>query len=315
MSGDPLVHGVLAVNKPADRSSHDVVQHVRRLLQQRSIGHTGTLDLLAEGVLVLCLGRATKIARFLTDCDKEYEATITLGLASETFDREGITADMTPSETPVLSSADWEKVLDDFRGTITQTVPPYSAVRVDGERLYRISRRGETADLPSREITVHELHLVEHTRSAVRLRIVCSKGTYIRSLAHDLGQRLGCGAYLSALRRTVVGPFRLGRAHTLPTIEQAVRDNRFVDLLTPIEDALPFGAIRVKDEFSERVLTGIIPGPNDVEEIEGAFVAGDRVMLKDNHGTALAVATARCASDHLAAEKDAGLIDYIRVLQ
>jgi tRNA pseudouridine55 synthase len=315
MAGDQLTHGVLAVNKPADRSSHDVVQHVRRLLKQRSIGHTGTLDLLAEGVLVLCLGRATKIARFLSDFDKEYEATITLGLTSETFDREGIRPDMTPADPPEITDTELDRILDDFRGTITQTVPPYSAVRVDGERLYRISRRGEIADLPSREISIHELHLIERSRATIRLRVVCSKGTYIRSLAHDLGQRLGCGAYLSALRRTAVGPFRIERAHSLAILEQAVRDGRFADLLTSLEQALPFGAIRVKDEFSERVLTGTVPRPADVADVEGPFGPGDRVMLKDNRGAALAVATARCASDNLAADKDAGLIDYIRVLQ
>ena len=232
--------GALAIDKPVGPTSHDVVARVRRALGERRIGHTGTLDPLASGLLLLVLGRATRLARFLTASDKTYEAEIRLGVATDTYDALGAPT-TAPYAGPMPSSADVERALEAFRGTFLQQPPAYSAKKIDGQRSYKLARANRStrpalpaypappADpgLPANpvlpapvSVTAHAIDLTACDGDVVTLRVDCSSGFYVRSLAHDLGQRLGTGAHLTALRRTRSGGCTLASALTLHRLEQ-----------------------------------------------------------------------------------------------
>lgn len=200
----PAHTGVLKVDKPAGVTSHDVVQTVRRQLGQRQVGHTGTLDPMATGLLVLTLGRATRIGRFLEATEKAYTGTVVLGRATDTYDAEGQVVD----EAPVGSiSADRiEQTVAGFQGPLVQRVPVFSAVKVDGERLHARARRGDEVQAPERSVHIHHLRVVAWSSPRLDLEVVCSKGTYIRTLAVQIGEAFGLPAHLGRLRRTRVGP-------------------------------------------------------------------------------------------------------------
>ncbi|NPV48825.1 MAG: tRNA pseudouridine(55) synthase TruB [Armatimonadetes bacterium] len=226
------MHGFLLVLKPPGMTSHDVVQFARRTFGTRAVGHTGTLDPAAAGLLVLTLGCATRLGEFLLDCDKAYRAEIILGLTSDTGDAEGaVTATgsaigVTPERVAT--------VLDSLTGAITMRPPAHSAVSVGGQRLHRLARAGQAIEAPPRAVTVHALKLLEFLpgeRALLRLDVVCSKGTYVRSLAQMIGERLAVGGVLSALLRTQVGPHRLEQAATL----EEIAANPLGHLLTPLE--------------------------------------------------------------------------------
>lgn len=204
--------GLIVIDKPAGPTSHDVVGRLRRLSGLRRIGHAGTLDPLASGVLLVCLGRATRFVEYLVGLDKVYETTIRLGQATTTYDAEG---EITLEQPVTAAEADIAAALHAFRGHIRQRVPPFSAVKQDGRPLYKRARRGETIDLPEREVTIHALDLVAFNPPLLTLRVASSSGTYIRSLAHDLGAALGCGGHVVALRRAAVGRFTLADAVAL----------------------------------------------------------------------------------------------------
>lgn len=219
----PGMHGVLVVAKPAGPTSHDVVALVRRLAGTRRIGHGGTLDPFASGVLPLFLGGATRVVEYHLGDDKAYRATICFGANSTTDDLDG---DLTPIEAPAPDRAAVEAGLTAMLGVQLQRPPAYSAVQVGGRRAYAMARAGETVDLPPRQVTLHSLDLLEWdaTDPARPIAIVdvrCSAGTYVRALARDLGERLGSGAYLGALVRSASGPFRLDDAHPLDRIRDA----------------------------------------------------------------------------------------------
>lgn len=221
--------GLLVLDKPVGPTSHDVVSRVRRLAGLRRVGHAGTLDPLASGVLLVCVGRTTRLVEYLVGLDKVYETTIRLGQATTTYDAEGeVTA-----ERPVsLSEAEIAAALDGFRGTIRQRVPPYSAVKQGGQPLYKRARRGEEFELPQREVTIHALDLLAYEPPLLSLRVASSSGVYIRSLAHDLGQALDCGGHVTALRRTAVGRF------TLAVALDALTPESFAARLLPPEAAV-----------------------------------------------------------------------------
>lgn len=211
------IEGVLSIDKPAGLTSHDVVARVRFVSGIRRVGHTGTLDPLATGLLIVCLGRATRLAEFLTGQKKEYLATIRLGRVTNTFDAEGTIV----AEKPVnVSKIQLLAALDQFRGKIKQIPPMYSAVKVDGQPLYRRARQGKVIDRPAREVTIFELDLLSWQSPDVQVRLVCSSGTYVRVIAHDLGQSLGCGAYLMGLRRTAVGNHSVETAIPLADLQK-----------------------------------------------------------------------------------------------
>ena len=213
--------GVLVVDKPSGMTSFDVVRSIKRASGVRRIGHGGTLDPMASGVLPICLGEATKLAQFLLDADKEYEATVRFGVETDTYDADGVeTRRVDPSG---LSEAAVLEALGQFRGETRQKAPVYSALKRDGEPLYAYARRGEAVDPPERMVTIHELVLRQFAGpEAVSLWVRCSKGTYIRSLAFDLGRALGFGAHLTVLRRTRSGPFALAAARPLPDLVAAL---------------------------------------------------------------------------------------------
>jgi tRNA pseudouridine55 synthase len=280
------MHGVLVVDKPAGPTSFDVVRIVRGLLKVKKAGHTGTLDPMATGVLPICLGDATKVAGFITEGDKAYDAVIRLGAETDTLDAMGkVTAE---ALVPVLSEDLLEGALAGFRGVLQQVPPMYSAVKIAGKRLYEHARAGEEVAREPRQVTVHELKLRDYSSTEVTLSVRCSKGFFVRSLAQELGRALGTYGHLKALRRTQSGPFTLAQAlplGELPALwgasggpEQVARR------LVPLQDALSeMPAVQVPAELAVKVAHGV--------PIEGLVPSG-RVRVLDPQGQLLAIAEA-----------------------
>jgi tRNA pseudouridine55 synthase len=211
------IEGLLCLDKPAGQSSHDIVNAVRRWAGIKRVGHAGTLDPLATGLLLVCLGRATRLLEYLVGQPKSYLATVQLGQETSTYDAEGEVL----AEHPVdVSHERMTAALDHFRGAIRQQAPLYSAVKVGGQPLYRFARKGQSVTRPARTVTIHQLDILAWEGSVLELRINCSSGTYVRSIAHDLGRELGCGAFLSGLRRTAVGRFSVEDAMPLAALDQ-----------------------------------------------------------------------------------------------
>lgn len=228
--------GILNVDKPAGLTSHDVVEAVRRLAGQRKVGHAGTLDPLATGVLVICLGQATRMAEYLMAGRKRYRATIVLGTTTDTYDADGQVVsrggrvDFGPDEI--------KAALASFVGPIEQAPPLYSALKRRGQPLHRLARRGEAVALEPRLVEIDEIVLLDWTPPALICEVACSPGTYIRSLAHDLGRRLNSGAYLAALVRLRSGRFTLEEAVSLERLEEAFQHGREKEYLLPVDEAL-----------------------------------------------------------------------------
>ena len=198
------MEGILNIDKPEGMTSHDVVNRVRRACGLRRVGHAGTLDPLATGVLVVCVGRATRLAEYVVGQPKEYVAVVRLGQTTDTYDADGTILE----ERPVSAdSATIQTALQQFTGPIEQIPPMYSAIKRDGKPLYKLARQGIEVERKARAITIYNLTLEDRTENDITLRVACSTGTYIRSLAHDLGEVLGCGGHIVALRRTRVGSF------------------------------------------------------------------------------------------------------------
>lgn len=209
--------GLLNIDKPAGITSHDVVQRVRRISGIRRVGHAGTLDPLATGVLLVCVGRATRLIEYVMGRPKTYVATLRLGQTTDTFDAEGAIVD----ERPVaVDEGAIQAALPAFRGEIEQYAPAFSAVKREGVPLYRLARQGVEVERPLRHVTIYALDVVNWQTPFLTLRVACSTGTYVRSLAHDLGQTLGCGAHITALRRTAIGQFQVEDAVTLEALAE-----------------------------------------------------------------------------------------------
>ncbi|MBA3469006.1 MAG: tRNA pseudouridine(55) synthase TruB [Herpetosiphonaceae bacterium] len=229
------MNGFLNIDKPAGMTSTDVVRRVRRLAGQKRVGHGGTLDPLATGVLPIALGLATRLLEYMLEEEgKSYLATVQLGSTTDTDDAEG--AIIATAPVPPLDLATLEATLQPFRGTITQIPPRYAAIRVDGRRLYEYARAGEVVAIPARTVTIEQLDLLEWTADTLVIQVACSKGTYIRSLARDLGASLGCGAHLTALRRTQAGVFDLATA--VPLADLLDNPDRLASALLPPTAAL-----------------------------------------------------------------------------
>ncbi len=227
------VDGVLLFDKPSCMTSNSALQVVRRLFSAAKGGHTGTLDPMATGLLPLCFGEATKFSADLLDADKTYEADVLFGMTTDTGDADGEVVQRSEIR---FVLADLEAALQLFRGPISQVPPMHSALKRDGQPLYRLARQGIEVEREPREVTIRELQLLEFSGDRCRLHVTCSKGTYIRVLAEDIGKRLGCGAHLTALRRVAVGPLRIDEAHTLDDLNALVEEERNGCLLPP--DAL-----------------------------------------------------------------------------
>ena len=228
------ISGILLLDKPAGLTSNRALQEVKHLFQARKAGHTGSLDPLATGLLPLCLGEATKVSQFLLESDKRYWAAIRLGQSTTTYDAEGEVV----AERPVnLTRAAIETALTGFRGEIQQVPPLYSAIKQGGQRLYALARAGIEVDRPPRPVIIHELRLLDWCGDRLELEIACSKGTYIRSLAHDLGELLGCGGHVTALRRLAMGGFVLEQAISLEALKNLPETARLAQLI-PGDQAL-----------------------------------------------------------------------------
>jgi tRNA pseudouridine55 synthase len=281
--------GALVIDKPAGMTSHDVVAAARRALGTKRIGHTGTLDPLATGLLVLLVGRATRLSQFLVLDEKEYVADVRLGLSTPTYDAEGLEAgggEEPGGIRPQPDAAAIDRALEAFRGTFLQTPPPFSAKKVAGRRAYEHARRQEPVELAPVQVTVRELErLPSADPMRLRLRIVVSSGFYVRSLAHDLGQQLGCGAHLEALRRTRVGRFGLERAVTIDRMGEGAAVLELNDLLGDLPQAT------LAEHGVRRVGHGQAIGPRDLRGGLPAEGTGDRVRLLDGAGRLVAVAT------------------------
>lgn len=226
--------GVLLLDKDSGISSNAALQRAKRLLGCRKAGHTGSLDPLASGLLPICLGEATKLAGFLLDTDKRYQVTVRLGVTTASGDAEGDVIDRKP--VPVLSPESVEPILEQFRGPILQVPPMYSALKYQGRRLYDLARRGIEVERPPRPVEIYELSLLRCRGDWLDLNVHCSKGTYIRSLAEDIGRALGCGGHVELLRRTAVGTLDIASADTLAELERMGYADRLARLRPP--DAL-----------------------------------------------------------------------------
>ena len=233
---DSPLHGILLVDKPAGWTSHDVVAKVRRLTGQRRIGHTGTLDPAATGLLVLCLGQATRLVEYITAHDKRYTGEIVLGAKTTTDDAEGDAIETQPA--PALSAADLRDLEARFTGDLRQVPPAFSAVSVAGKRSYAVARKGGAIDLPPRPVTVHQLELQPVAPDRIAIDVHCGPGTYIRSIARDIGDALGCGAHLASLRRHGSGTFRLEDAWTLDEVETIASAGRIAEILLPADEGM-----------------------------------------------------------------------------
>jgi len=286
--------GVLVIDKPSGPTSFDVVRQVRALLKVKKAGHTGTLDPMATGVLPICLGEATKVAGFITEGDKAYEATVLLGVETDTQDAQGkVTAE---APVPPLTAPLLETALAPFRGTFEQVPPMYSAVKVAGKRLYELARAGEEIERAGRQVTVYELTLRDFSSNRLKLSVRCSKGFFVRTLAYDIGRALGCGAHLEALRRTMSGPFTLAQALPLAELPAMAQDRAAVARkLLPLSDALShLSSLSVSAAEAARVIHGV---PLEAPPLPG------RIRVLGPDGALLAVA-----------EVVKGRLSYLRVL-
>ncbi len=230
------ISGVLVVDKPTGLTSHDVVQIIRKGTNIRRAGHTGTLDPRASGVLVILLGPAVRLSEYVSASDKRYQAVLRLGASTDTYDADGRVVSSAPTEH--ITEEQFDTELQTFVGEIEQTPPPYSAVKVQGRKAYEMAREGEEVDLAPRKIHVYSLELLEWAPPEAVIDVYCSSGTYVRSLAHDLGNKLGCGAHLVGLRRTKSGRFTLRDAVPLRKLREAFETGTWYQHLIPAAEAL-----------------------------------------------------------------------------
>ena len=247
--------GAIVIDKPEGWTSHDVVGKARRIVGMKKIGHLGTLDPIATGVLPLVLGRATRLAQFYTRSDKIYEGVIRFGWSTVSYDR---ASEATSEKTePQLDRATLEQALERFRGEFMQTPPPVSAKKVEGRRAYQLARESVAVELAPVPVEVFELTLLDLTGPLARVRAHCSGGTYLRSIAHDLGRLLGCGAHLENLRRLASGEFEIAQARTIPQLESLAAGERLIDALVPAAQMLPgMAAVFVDDLTAGQIRNG-----------------------------------------------------------
>lgn len=270
------VHGIFLLNKPAGLSSNQALQIVKRLYAARKAGHTGSLDPLATGLLPICLGEATKFAGFLLDADKAYTTTLRLGVRTDTGDAEGRVTATAPVH---VTREQLDAALAHLRGEILQTPPMYSALKHRGQTLYTLARQGLEVERTPRRVTIHQLTLVQHEDAHVVLNVRCSKGTYIRVLAEDIGHRLGCGAHVRTLHRTATGPFTSAAMMTLEALRAAAERDfaKIEELLLPPDSALTaFPSVTLSAETAQRLQHGQIVSVEDAPVGSRVRVYGSR---------------------------------------
>ena len=280
--------GILIIDKPEGLTSHDVVARVRRALHTKRVGHTGTLDPLATGVLVLLIGKATRLAQFLDKDEKEYEAVIQFGFETDTGDKTGMrTAECGLRNEEIaerLDTTDWEKVLSEFRGEIEQVPPMYSAKKQAGKKLYELARQGKKVERKPIKLFIKEIELLDNEEirnpnSQIRIRTVCSAGTYIRTLAEDIGRHLGIGAHVTELRRTRAGEFGLSQSFELDKLDASTLK------LLPIEEAVShLPEFVLNDDRVEKTRNGL-----STKSDAGSFETGQPIRMVDNSKRVIAI--------------------------
>lgn len=279
-------NGLLLVDKPAGITSHDVVDRIRRAIGQRRIGHTGTLDPGATGLLVMCLGQATRLSEYLTDLDKVYEGIMRLGLETSSYDLDGETVAERP--VPALDMEAIQTVCNGFVGDILQIPPMMSAVKVGGKRLYKIARQGEVVERQPRPVKVFSFDVLSYTAPDAGIRVRCGSGTYVRSLCHETGQLLGCGAALAGLRRTAVGRYSV--ADALP-VDELDGPDIVASRIIPMDSALDLPEVRVDRAREVIVTTGGAVAVDNSEDGTPPVREG-LVQIKNASGKLIALGTA-----------------------
>ena len=279
MNMQNAISGVLVVDKPVGLTSHDVVQIIRKGTNIRRAGHTGTLDPRASGVLVILIGPAVRLSEYVSASDKRYQAVVRLGTRTDTYDADGRVVSTSPVN---ITEQQFEDALKQFIGTIEQVPPPYSAVKIKGRKAYEMAREGEEVDLSPRTIQVYNLELLEWAPPEAVIDVYCSSGTYVRSLAHDLGEALGCGAHLVGLRRTKSGRFTLRDAVPLRKLREHFENGTWSQLLIPAAEALSdWPAVELTSDQMEAVRHGHrVPGNSSQGKLaRGISEQGELVAL------------------------------------
>ena len=276
------MNGILLVDKPSGMTSHDVVDRIRKAANMRRIGHTGTLDPAATGLLILCLGNATRLSEFLTGLDKVYEGTMRFGIITDSYDLDGKVVEERP--VPTLTPEQIQEAFDAFTGDIMQVPPMVSAVKVGGERLYKLARKGEIVEREPRKVTVKEFALLGYSGPEATFRLRCTRGTYARTLCFDVGERLGCGGTLASLRRTAVGRHSIAEAKPVDAFGSP--DDVAGALLT-VNDVLDLPAVCVRNASIATVKTG---GTLERQDLRGDCPADKGwVQVKSEKGELLAL--------------------------
>ncbi len=306
--------GAILIDKHHGMTSFDVVSSLRKTLRIRRMGHCGTLDPIASGLVIVCFGRATKLVRFISAENKQYIADLMLGKTTATYDRYGVTVG--ESEVEGVSQDEVEAVLGSFLGNRLQAVPHHSALKYRGRPMYEYARQGINIPDRVREVTIHTIRLLEFASPHVILDVTCSKGTYVRSLAHEVGQKLGCGAHVFSLRRICIGNHRVEDALTLAQVSARKKLGFLDEVMIDMSDLLEFPSLTVVEPGKSKIAHGIDVLAGDVAGISGQFDVGDRISLVDSTGRLLAVGNALAGSSDLAADTDHGtpVFEYIRVI-
>jgi tRNA pseudouridine55 synthase len=284
------MEGIIPLFKPRGMTSHDCVFKLRKILKMKRIGHTGTLDPDVTGVLPICIGKATKVAEYITDAGKMYEGEVTLGFSTTTEDSSGEIVE-TKKIDRLISKSEIIEVLQQFTGTITQTPPMFSAVKVNGKRLYEYARQGIEIERPSRVVHIYSIEILDQSLNdygetvSFRFRVACSKGTYIRTLAVMIGEALGFPAHMSDLSRIKSANFTLSDCFTLEEIETKMADGTLIDILYPIETALShLPKYIINDKIAEKVKNGaVLPIPETVN------IEDNLLVLETEDGKAMAI--------------------------
>ena len=249
--------GVIVLNKPVGRTSHYYVNFVRKLFNIKKVGHTGTLDPDASGVLPICIGRATKAADMLTASDKAYRAQLVFGMTTDTQDASG---EVLTEQPACVKYSDFEKIIEKFIGEIEQIPPMFSAIKKDGKKLYELAREGISIEREKRKVRIDKIELLEfdQKRGTAKIDVECSKGTYIRTLCEDIGMDLGCGAYMNSLVRTKSGMFKIEDSYTTAQIEDAVKNGELEKMITPVSELFAgYPKVYLNDKKSELVKNGV----------------------------------------------------------
>lgn len=280
-----MLCGIINVYKEKGFTSHDVVAKLRGITGQKKIGHTGTLDPDAEGVLPVCFGKATKVSDLLTDKDKTYRAVLLLGVTTDTQDISGTVLERRPVD--ALCEEEVERVILGFVGTCEQIPPMYSALKVNGKKLYELAREGKTVERKARTVQIHDVKILRTELPRVEIEVSCSKGTYIRTLCHDIGKKLGCGGCMEALTRTRSGAFGIEESHRLAEIQRLKEAGAIDSLLIPVDAVFEqYREIRIRQELDVRLRNG---NPFSMDDLSELPEDQERVRVYDSAGNFSAI--------------------------